>query len=57
VVREWFGPLEVDRVAEFRKTLALDDGWKAKDLGVAAFVQDAARGDVLQAMALANCPT
>jgi hypothetical protein len=55
VVREWFGPLDVNGQAEFRKTLALQREWKAQDLGVAAFVQDPARGEVLQATALANC--
>jgi hypothetical protein len=55
VVREWFGPIAVDGAAEFRKTLALQREWKAQDLGVAAFVQDPARGEVLQASALANC--
>jgi len=55
VVREWFGPLDINGKAEFRKTLALQHDWKPKDLGVAAFVQDSARGEVLQATALANC--
>lgn len=55
VVREWFGPIGINGAAEFRKTLALQGGWKAQDLGVAAFVQDLARGEVLQATALTNC--
>jgi hypothetical protein len=55
VVREWFGPLEVSGAAEFRKTLALQRDWKPRDLGLAAFIQDTARGEVLQATALANC--
>jgi hypothetical protein len=55
VVREWFGPLDVRGAAEFRKTLALEREWKPQDLGLAAFVQDPARGEVLQATALANC--
>jgi hypothetical protein len=55
VVREWFGPLEVSGAAEFRKTLAVQRDWKPRDLGLAAFVQDTARGEVLQATALANC--
>lgn len=55
VVREWFGPLDVNGTAEFRKTLAIERDWKPKDLGLAAFVQDLARGEVLQATALANC--
>ncbi len=57
VVREWFGPLDVNGAAEFRKTLAPEREWKAQDLGVAAFVQDPARGELLQASALANCST
>lgn len=55
VVREWFGPLDVDGAGELRKTLALGRDWKPHDLGVAAFVQDAAGREVLQATALANC--
>ena len=55
VVREWFGPLEVSGAAEFRQTLAVQRDWKPLDLGLAAFVQDTARGEVLQATALANC--
>ncbi len=57
VVREWFGPLDVDGKAEFSKTLAFQREWKAQDLGVAAFVRDPARGELLQATALANCIT
>jgi hypothetical protein len=56
VVRDWFGPLEVSGTAEFKRTLALQRDWKPKDLGVAAFVQDGAGREVLQATALANCP-
>lgn len=55
VAREWFGPIDVDGAAEFRKTLAPERDWKPKDLGLAAFVQDPARGELLQATALANC--
>jgi len=55
VVREWFGPVDVNGAAELRKTLALEREWKAQDLGVAAFIQDLVRGEVLQATALANC--
>ena len=55
VVRDWFGPLEVSGTAEFRRTLALQRDWKPRDLGVAAFVQDGAGREVLQASALANC--
>lgn len=55
VVREWFGPIEVERAAEFRRTLALGGEWKPADLGLAAFVQDRTRGELLQATALASC--
>jgi hypothetical protein len=55
VVREWFGPLNVNSRAEFTKTLAFQREWKAQDLGVAAVVEDPARGELLQATALANC--
>lgn len=55
VVREWIGPIEVDGAAELRRTLALQGDWKTSDLGVAAFVQDAAGREVLQATALPVC--
>jgi hypothetical protein len=55
VVREWLGPIEVDGAAEFRRTLALGRDWKPADLGLAAFVQDRTRGQLLQATALASC--
>lgn len=55
VVRDWFGPLEVRGSAQFTRTLALQRDWKPADLGVAAFVQDGAGREVLQASALANC--
>ena len=52
VVRDWFGPLEVRGKAELRRTLALQRHWKPQDLGLAAFVQDGAGREVLQATAL-----
>jgi hypothetical protein len=55
VVREWFGPLRVEGKAQFTQTLTLQRDWKAPDLGVAAFLQDGARGELLQATALATC--
>jgi hypothetical protein len=55
VVREWVGPIEVNGAAELRRTLPLERDWKPKHLGVAAFVQDAAGGEVLQATALPLC--
>ena len=56
VVRAWIGPLEIKGgAAEYADTVALDRGWIAKNLGVAAFIQDAASGEVLQATALPLC--
>lgn len=55
VVREWIGPLAVAGSAELRRTLALKPDWKPGELGVAAFVQDAAGREVLQATALQIC--
>jgi hypothetical protein len=58
VVRQWLGPVPVvDGVARIRQALVLapDAGGGGGAFGVAAFVQDA-RGDVLQALALAACP-
>ena len=53
VVREWFGPLEVGGATQFKKAIVLERAWKAKDLGVAAFVQ--AGSELLQATALDVC--
>lgn len=55
VVREWIGPIEIKGSAALRRTLALATDWKPGDLGVAAFVQDAAGREVMQATALALC--
>ncbi len=55
VVREWIGPMAVNGSAEFAKTLALKADWKPQTLGVAAFVQDAGGGELLQATALNVC--
>ena len=55
VVREWIGPVAVAGSAELRRSLALARDWKLRDLGVAAFVQDAAGREVLQATALPVC--
>ena len=55
VVREWIGPVAVNGSAEFAKTLALKADWKPRSLGVAAFVQDAGGGELLQATALDVC--
>ncbi|MBI1283504.1 MAG: DUF1223 domain-containing protein [Thiobacillus sp.] len=51
VVRELVGPLDPNVRHSFR----LQPGWKAADLGVAAFVLDP-QGETLQALARAACP-
>jgi hypothetical protein len=55
VVREWIGPVAVNGNAGFAKTLALKPDWKPRNLGIAAFVQDAGGSELLQATALAVC--
>lgn len=55
VVRKWIGPIALNGAAALRKTLALESDWKPGDLGVAAFVQDAAGREVMQATALPVC--
>jgi hypothetical protein len=55
VVREWIGPIELQSAATLRRTLALERDWKPRDLGVAAFVQDAAGRELMQATALPVC--
>jgi len=52
VVRQLAGPLDPSRA---RHRFKLQPGWKAADLGVAAFVLDA-RGATLQALARPGCP-
>lgn len=52
VVRSLVGPLDPRRA---RHGFAVERGWKAADLGVAAFVLDA-RGGTLQALARTACP-
>ena len=52
VVRQLVGPLDPGRALHSFK---LQAGWKAADLGVAAFVLDA-RGATLQALARRACP-
>lgn len=57
IVRQMFGPLTLDTNGDrdFRQDFYLNPKWKRSDLGVAVFVQDAASGDVLQAMSLDLC--
>ncbi len=57
VVRELVGPLPLDARGrrQFRLNVHARPDWKAADLGVAAFVQNATSGDVLQALAAPAC--
>lgn len=58
VVRRLLGPLALDgngRLA-LRQQIALDADWKRVDLGVAAFVQDRASGEIVQALQRQACP-
>ncbi|MSP98664.1 MAG: DUF1223 domain-containing protein [Betaproteobacteria bacterium] len=56
VVRQWIGPLPLEHgAADLKRTLPLPPGAVAKNLGVAAFVQNVASRDVLQATALQVC--
>jgi hypothetical protein len=57
VVRRLYGPLAFDPGgnARFDRQLTLDPAWKAKDLGVAAFVQESRGTKILQALALDLC--
>jgi len=48
------GPVDA-KGGSFRHVFALGAGWKARDVAVAAFVQDSRTGDVLQAARLGNC--
>jgi hypothetical protein len=52
VVRQLIGPLDP---LHARHSFKLQAGWKAADLGVAAFVLDA-KGDTLQALSQSACP-
>ena len=57
VVRRLFGPLQPDadgRLA-LRQQIALEAGWKPADLGIVAFVQDKASGEILQALQRHAC--
>jgi hypothetical protein len=57
VVRRLIGPVALDENgrAHFTQSVVLVQAWKENDLGVAAFVQDAGHGEVLQALALPLC--
>ena len=58
VVREWIGPLAFGEGGklEERRALPLLPGAHSKNLGVAAFVQNRATSEVLQALMLPACP-
>jgi len=57
VVREWIGPIGFSEGLKIdeRRALPLLPGTNAKNLGVAAFVQNRATSDVLQALMLPVC--
>jgi len=55
VVRELAGPLALDTVGKFMHQFKIDKRWKTRDITVAAFVQDAATGEVLQALVAPWC--
>lgn len=57
VVRKWLGPLTLNNQARlsWRQEIELDGTWKPDSLGVAAFVQNTATGEVLQAVSLPLC--
>ena len=58
VVRKLAGPYSIDSqgLAAISHRFEFGADWKPGDLHVAAFVQNNRTGDVLQALALANCP-
>lgn len=57
VVREWIGPIGFDEGAKLaeKRVLPLLPGANSRQLGVAAFVQNRATSDVLQALMLPAC--
>ena len=59
VVRRLLGPLTPDREGRLvlRQEIALQADWKRADLGVAAFVQDRASGEIVQALQRHACPS
>jgi hypothetical protein len=58
VVRDWIGPIGFasDGRARDKRGLGLPPGAAARDVGVAAFVQDRGTAEVLQALQLPACP-
>lgn len=57
VVRRLLGPLAggADGRLTLRREIALEPGWKRAELGVAAFVQDRATGEIVQALQRHAC--
>lgn len=58
VVRFWSAPVILDAQtgrAEWKQTITLPAGWKRENLGIAALVQDAKAGEVLQAVSMHGC--
>lgn len=57
VVREFAGPFRAaaSGKSDFSYSFRLDRNWKARDLFVAAFVQNGISGEVLQALAVPQC--
>jgi len=59
VVRQWLGPLMLHgkSPAAWRQEIKLDKEWNPESLGLAAFVQNTATGEVLQAVSRPLCTT
>ena len=58
VVRYWSAPVMLDAQtgrAEWRQTVKLHADWKRENLGIAALVQDAKAGELLQAVSMPGC--
>jgi len=53
VVREWYGPIVMG--SPWKQTIAFKSDWVAANMGVVAFVQDQASGEIVQAMKLPFC--
>jgi hypothetical protein len=56
VVREWHGPISLDRGrVDFKQIIAAKSGWNSTQLGVVSFVQNLRTGQVLQAIGAQQC--
>ena len=55
VVREWFGPYNLDDNGALQRSITLKSEWKRRDAGVATFVQNRKNGEILQALSLPFC--